>query len=76
MGMELEFTRGSVLASTDADFVFAFNDSNFSDRQLQIEIMGDSLENRPNNEGCTSVCNNIANWARHQKQRREHWRNP
>ena len=30
--MELEFTKGSVLASTYADFAFAFNDSNFSDR--------------------------------------------
>ena len=30
--MESEFTRGGVSASIDADFVFAFNGSNFSDR--------------------------------------------
>lgn len=70
-GMESEFTRGSVSASTDADFAFAFNDSNFSDRQLRIEIMGDPLENRPDSEGCTSICNSIADWARHRKRRRE-----
>ena len=70
-GMESEFTRGSVSASTDADFAFAFNDSNFSDRQLRIEIMGDPLENRADNEGCTSICNSIADWARHRKRRRE-----
>ena len=45
MGMESEFTRGSVSASTDADFVFAFNDSNFLDWQLQIKIIGNLLEN-------------------------------
>ena len=69
--MELEFTKVSVSASTYADFAFAFNDSNFLDRQLQIEIMGDPLENRADNEGCTSICNSIADWARHRKRRRE-----
>ena len=60
MGMELELTRGGVLAFIDVDFAFAFNDSNFSNQQLQIEIKGDPLENWPNNEGCTSICNSIA----------------
>ena len=60
MGMESEFTRGGVSTFTNADFAFAFNDSNFLDRQLRIEIKGDPLENRPDNEGCTSICNSIA----------------
>ncbi|KAB1219543.1 BTB/POZ domain-containing protein POB1 [Morella rubra] len=51
----------------DSDFGFAFNDSNFSDRILRIEIMDDAPENRPDSEGCTS----IADWARHRKRRRE-----
>ena len=71
MGMESKFTRGGVSAFTNADFAFAFNDSNFLDWQLRIEIKGNPLENRPNNKGCTSICNNIANWARHRKQRHE-----
>ena len=71
MGMESEFTRGGVSAFTNADFAFAFNDSNFLDRQLWIEIKGNPLENRPDNEGCTSICNRIADWARHWKQRHE-----
>ncbi|KHN35353.1 BTB/POZ domain-containing protein POB1 [Glycine soja] len=54
-------------SSSDADFGFAFNDSNFSDRILRIEIMGDPVEARPDSEGCTT----IADWARHRKRRRE-----
>ncbi|XP_047311070.1 BTB/POZ domain-containing protein POB1-like [Impatiens glandulifera] len=53
--------------SRDADFGFAFNDSNFSDRVLQIEIIADSPEIRPDGEGCSS----LADWARHRKRRRE-----
>ncbi|XP_004306705.1 PREDICTED: BTB/POZ domain-containing protein POB1-like [Fragaria vesca subsp. vesca] len=67
--MEPEFAAvaRTVTPSTDADFAFAFNDSNFSDRLLRIEIMGDSPESRPDSEACTS----IADWARHRKRRRE-----
>ncbi|KAG5044459.1 hypothetical protein GYH30_008351 [Glycine max] len=54
-------------SSSDADFGFAFNDSNFSDRILRIEIMGDPVEARPDSDGCTT----IADWARHRKRRRE-----
>ncbi|XP_062090583.1 BTB/POZ domain-containing protein POB1-like [Humulus lupulus] len=61
-----EFPR-SVSSSSDADFAFAFNDSNFSDRQLRIEIMGDTPETRLESDACTS----IADWARHRKRRRE-----
>ncbi|MFS7942883.1 putative chromatin remodeling & transcription regulator BTB-POZ family [Helianthus anomalus] len=51
----------------DADFGFAFNDSNFSDRTLRIEIVSESAEARLDGEGCTS----IADWARNRKRRRE-----
>ncbi|CAH2057748.1 unnamed protein product [Thlaspi arvense] len=57
--------RGS---SPEGDFGFAFNDSNFSDRLLRIEIMGGGpSDSRSDGEGCTS----IADWARHRKRRRE-----
>lgn len=52
--------------SSDADFAFAFNDSNFSDRVLQIEIIDDPVEARPDAEGCTT----ISDWASHRKRRR------
>ena len=63
--MESDYSRGA--SASDADFGFAFNDSNFSDRILRIEIMGDPVESRADSEGCTS----IADWARHRKRRRE-----
>ncbi|TQD68536.1 hypothetical protein C1H46_013230 [Malus baccata] len=67
--MEPDFSRAvTPLADADGDdFAFAFNDSNFSDRQLRIEIMGDTPESRPDSEACTS----IADWALHRKRRRE-----
>ncbi|KAI5345748.1 hypothetical protein PRUPE_2G182300 [Prunus persica] len=67
--MDPDFSRDATpSADADADdFAFAFNDSNFSDRLLRIEIMGDTPESRPDSEACTS----IADWARHRKRRRE-----
>ncbi|XP_061349846.1 BTB/POZ domain-containing protein POB1-like isoform X2 [Gastrolobium bilobum] len=65
MVMESEWSRGS--STSDADFAFAFNDSNFSDRVLRIEIMCDPVDTRPDIEGVTT----IADWARHRKRRRE-----
>lgn len=63
--MDSDISRSA--SSSDGDFGFAFNDSNFSDRLLRIEIMGDPPESRSDGEGCTS----IADWARHRKRRRE-----
>lgn len=65
MVMESEWSRGA--SNPDADFAFAFNDSNFSDRVLQIEIMGDPVDSRPDSENCATV----ADWVRHRKRRRE-----
>lgn len=64
--IDSDFSR-SASSSSDADFGFAFNDSNFSDRQLRIEIMGEASDARHDPEACTS----IADWARHRKRRRE-----
>ncbi|KVF83406.1 BTB/POZ-like protein [Cynara cardunculus var. scolymus] len=55
------------VARGDADFGFAFNDSNFSDRILRIEIISESAETRTDGEGCTS----LADWDRNRKRRRE-----
>ncbi|XP_042965599.1 BTB/POZ domain-containing protein POB1-like isoform X1 [Carya illinoinensis] len=63
--MDSDFSRGP--SAGEADFGFAFNDSNFSDRVLRIEIVADPAENGHDSEGCTSV----ADWARHRKRRRE-----
>ncbi|KAF3962907.1 hypothetical protein CMV_012639 [Castanea mollissima] len=52
---------------SDSDFAFAFNDSNFSDRVLRIEIIPDLPETKSDGDGCTS----IADWARNRKRRRE-----
>lgn len=52
---------------SDSDFAFAFNDSNFSDRLLRIEIVADLPESKGDGEGC----NSIADWARNRKRRRE-----
>ncbi|KAL9304057.1 hypothetical protein ACSQ67_021320 [Phaseolus vulgaris] len=65
VAMESEWSRGG--STSDADFAFAFNDSNFSDRVLRIEIMPDPVDARPDTDGCTT----IADWARHRKRRRE-----
>ncbi|WOG88622.1 hypothetical protein DCAR_0207857 [Daucus carota subsp. sativus] len=54
-------------AVRDGDFGFAFNDSNFSDRTLQIEIIAESPETRDDADGCQS----LADWARNRKRRRE-----
>lgn len=48
------------------DFAFAFNDSNFSDRVLRIEIMPDSPDTRPDLEGCLT----LADWATRKSKRR------
>ncbi|XP_077212635.1 BTB/POZ domain-containing protein POB1-like isoform X1 [Tasmannia lanceolata] len=61
--MESDFSPGG----KDRDFLFAFNNDNFSDRVLRIEIMDSLPENKSDGEGCTT----IADWARNRKRRRE-----
>ncbi|KAI9174514.1 hypothetical protein LWI28_018427 [Acer negundo] len=61
--MDSDFSPGG----PDSDFGFAFNDSNFSDRVLRIEIVSDLPETKSDGEGCST----IADWARNRKRRRE-----
>ncbi|KAL8541105.1 hypothetical protein ACS0TY_002399 [Phlomoides rotata] len=74
-GMDLFDPRTTVLdsdftsspsGSRDQDFGFAFNDSNFSDRVLRIEIIADSTEPVPESEGCKT----LADWALRKSKRR------
>ncbi|KAL5747600.1 hypothetical protein ACOSQ2_024897 [Xanthoceras sorbifolium] len=61
--MDSDFSPGGF----DSDFGFAFNDSNFSDRVLRIEIVSDLPETKSDGDGCST----IADWARNRKRRRE-----
>ncbi|KAK8658055.1 hypothetical protein V6N13_036270 [Hibiscus sabdariffa] len=67
--MDSDFSPGeaSGSSSVDPDFGFAFDDSNFSDRILRIEIVPDLPETKSDGDGCSS----IADWARNRKRRRE-----
>ncbi|XP_022721056.1 BTB/POZ domain-containing protein POB1-like isoform X2 [Durio zibethinus] len=67
--MDSDFSPGEAFGSgcADSDFGFAFNDSNFSDRVLRIEIMPDLPETKSDGDGCST----IADWARNRKRRRE-----
>ncbi|CDY42028.1 BnaC04g01060D [Brassica napus] len=67
--MDSSFSRhGS--SSSEGDFGFAFNDSNFSDRLLRIEITGGPSSDSTSDVG-EGGCASIADWARHRKRRRE-----
>lgn len=71
--MESDFPPGELAtgSGSDSDFAFAFNDRNFSDRVLRIEIIPDFPEIKSDGEGCISV----ADWARNRKRRREEIKN-
>ncbi|KAL8249505.1 hypothetical protein R6Q59_006373 [Mikania micrantha] len=49
------------------DFGFAFNNSNFSDRLLCIEIVSDAIDSTADGDGCMI----LADWAKNRKRRRE-----
>ncbi|XP_065858760.1 BTB/POZ domain-containing protein POB1-like isoform X1 [Euphorbia lathyris] len=66
--MDSDYSPSSLDSSaSDPDFAFAFNDSNFSDRVLKIEIVPDLPDTKSDGDPCTS----IADWARNRKRRRE-----
>jgi len=51
-------------------FEFAFNEVNFSDRELRIEVVpGD--DDAPGSSGAGAGGRGLADWARHRKRRRE-----
>ncbi|CAA2934276.1 BTB POZ domain-containing POB1-like isoform X1 [Olea europaea subsp. europaea] len=62
----MDSDNSSPTASPNPDFAFAFNDSNFSDRVLRIEIVSDSLETRLDSQACHTV----TDWARKTKRQR------
>lgn len=61
--MDSDFSPGA----PDSDFGFAFNDSNFSDRVLRIEIVPDLPDSKSDGDGFST----IADWVRNRKRRRE-----
>lgn len=54
-------------SNSESDFGFAFNDSNFSDRILKVEILSDSPHTKSDGDACTT----IADWAKNRKRRRD-----
>ncbi|KAI4302924.1 hypothetical protein MLD38_038614 [Melastoma candidum] len=52
---------------SDSDFAFAFNNSNFSDRDLRIEILPDF----PYYKHDADAFSSISDWARNRKRRRD-----
>lgn len=62
--MESDYER---LSPKEGNFGFAFNDSNFSDRVLRIEIMAGPSDSKSDPDGCCS----LLDWARNRKRRRE-----
>ncbi|KAF8104700.1 hypothetical protein N665_0170s0073 [Sinapis alba] len=71
--MDSNFSRhdGSSSSSSEGDFGFAFNDSNFSDRLLRIEIIGGGGPSDSRSDVGEGGCTSIADWARHRKRRRD-----
>ncbi|CAN1778422.1 BTB/POZ domain-containing protein POB1 [Linum perenne] len=67
--MDSDFSpaRTATGSPADSDFGFAFNDRNFSDRVLKIEIIPDLPDTKSDGDGCIS----LAEWARNRKRRRE-----
>ncbi|XP_009617879.1 BTB/POZ domain-containing protein POB1-like [Nicotiana tomentosiformis] len=65
--MDSDFSPGCE-SGIQSDFAFAFNDSNFSDRILRIEIVPDLPDCKTGCEGCSG---GIDDWARNRKRRRE-----
>ncbi|KAL6982035.1 hypothetical protein U1Q18_023652 [Sarracenia purpurea var. burkii] len=53
----------------DGDFGFAFNDSNFSDRVLRIEILADPPEPEARSDG--GGYHSLADWTKHRNRRKE-----
>ncbi|CAM6122035.1 unnamed protein product [Calypogeia fissa] len=62
--MDHESSSGG--ASAAPNYTFAFNDSNFSDRVLRIEIVAGP----PDSKSDAGVATGIDDWARHKKRRR------
>ncbi|KAK4365449.1 hypothetical protein RND71_016807 [Anisodus tanguticus] len=64
--MDSDYSSGS---GSNFDYGFAFNEINFSDRVLNIEVIPDLVEVKIEGEG--EGVNDIVDWARKRKRRRE-----
>ncbi|KAK4422545.1 BTB/POZ domain-containing protein POB1 [Sesamum alatum] len=65
MSMESGALPDTGSPESSSDFAFAFNDVNFSDRVLRIEILPDSPGSKPDPD------DTLADWARNRKRRRD-----
>ena len=65
--IDSDYVLAASTSSPDSDFGFAFDDSNFSDRLLRIEIVGGSDETEPDFAGRSSVLD----WARRKRRKEE-----
>lgn len=63
--MELGNSPEAGSPEASSDFGFAFNEVNFSDRVLRIEILPESPGSKPNPD------DNLSDWARNRKRRRD-----
>ncbi|KAG8382173.1 hypothetical protein BUALT_Bualt05G0049200 [Buddleja alternifolia] len=63
--MESSTSPGKGSPEPSSDFAFAFNDVNFSDRLLRIEILPESPGSKPEPD------DSLADWARNRKRRRD-----
>jgi hypothetical protein len=55
--------------STGGNFEFAFNEANFSNQELQIEVIAGD-DDAPGSRGDDAGGGGLADWARHCKHRR------
>ncbi|KAL0408088.1 UNVERIFIED_CONTAM: BTB/POZ domain-containing protein POB1 [Sesamum radiatum] len=65
MSMESGALPDTGSPESSSDFAFAFNDVNFSDRVLRIEILPDTTGSKPDPD------DSLADWARNRKRRRD-----
>ncbi|KAL3536748.1 hypothetical protein ACH5RR_000114 [Cinchona calisaya] len=72
--MDSSSSAYSPTASRDPDFAFAFNDSNFSDRVLRIEVLADDSPDSLSATDAAAACQTLADWARYRKRPREDFR--
>lgn len=63
--MESGTLPGTASPESSSDFGFAFNDVNFSDRILRIEILPDLPGSKPDPD------DSLGDWARNRKRRRD-----
>lgn len=64
----MESADYSPTSSEDRNFAFAFDNSSFSDRVLQIEVL---VDDSPGTHSGSDACLSLVDWARYRKRPRE-----